>query len=89
MAQMAYLLNRLLALEGHGFVSNTALKDEQLLFASVSLGLGTLASLTAMVCVINFNKGLKPLLQRNSWKQMPHEFEPIHQHRYAERIELD
>jgi hypothetical protein len=88
MGQMAYLLNRILDLEGHGFVANTSLKDEQLLFASVSLGLGTLACLTAMVCVFNFNKGLKPLLQRNNWKQTPHEFEPIHQHRYAERIDL-
>jgi hypothetical protein len=61
-----------------------------LLFASVAVALGTLACLTAMVCVFNFNKGLKPLLQRNSWKNnTPHEFEPINQHRYAERIELD
>jgi hypothetical protein len=86
---MAYLVSRILVLEGNGFYSRTILKDEMLLFASVSLTLGTLACLTAMVCLFNFNKGLKPLLQRNSWKSTPHEFEPVHQHRYAERIELD
>jgi hypothetical protein len=89
MGEMAYLISRILVLEGDGFYSKTLLKDEMLLFSSVALGLGTLACLTAMVCVVNFNKGLKPLLQRTSWKQTPHEFEPIHQHRYAERIELD
>jgi hypothetical protein len=65
------------------------LKDEMLLFGSTSMVLASLASITALVCVFNFNKGLKPLLQRNSWKQTVHEFEPIHEHRYAQRIELD
>jgi hypothetical protein len=86
---MAYLVSRILVLEGHGFYSKTILKDEMLLFAGVALALGTMTCLTAMVCLLNFNKGLKPLLQRNSWKNTPHEFEPVHQHRYAERIELD
>jgi hypothetical protein len=60
-----------------------------LLFGSTSLALASLAFITAIVCVFNFNKGLKPLLQRDSWKSTPHEFEPINEHRYAERIELD
>jgi hypothetical protein len=89
LGEMAYLISRLLVLEGHGFYSKTILKDEMLLFAGVSLALATMISLTAMVCVFNFNKGMKPLLQRNSWKGGQHEFEPVHQHRYAERIELD
>jgi hypothetical protein len=89
MGEIAYLLTRILVLEGKGFLSKTILKDEMLLFASVALGLATLACLNAIVCTFNFNKGLKPLLQRSSWKETPHEFEPVHEHRYAERIELD
>ncbi|KAH4353979.1 hypothetical protein HBH98_013200 [Parastagonospora nodorum] len=89
MGEMAYLLSRILTLKGDGFYSRTILKDEMLLFASVALGLATLACINAMLCTFNFNKGLKPLLHRSSWKQTPHEFEPVHQHRYAERIELD
>lgn len=89
MGEMAYLLSRILVLEGDGFYSRTILKDEMLLFASVALSLATLACLNAMLCTFNFNKGLKPLLHRSTWKQTPHEFEPVHQHRYAERIELD
>jgi uncharacterized membrane protein YGL010W len=89
LGEMAYLITRILLLKGHGWFSKTALKDEQLLFASVALGLASLACITAIVCVFNFHKGLKPLLLRSSWKETPHEFEPIHEHRYAERIELD
>ncbi|OAL01939.1 hypothetical protein IQ06DRAFT_219702, partial [Phaeosphaeriaceae sp. SRC1lsM3a] len=89
LGEMAYLISRILVLLGHGLLSKTLLKDEMLLFAGVALALATLACLNAMVCVFNFNKGLKPLLQREHWKQTPHEFEPVHQHRYAERIELD
>jgi hypothetical protein len=89
LGEMAYLVSRIRVLEGHGFYSKTILKDEMLLFASVSLALATMICLTAMVCVSNFNKGMKPLLQRNSWKGGQHEFEPVNQHHYAERIELD
>jgi hypothetical protein len=89
LGEMAYLITRILLLKGDPWYSNTALLDEQLLFASVALGLASLACITAGVCVFNFNKGLKPLLHRDSWKESPHEFEPIHEHRYAERIELD
>lgn len=89
MGEIAYLISRILVLLGHGLLSKTLLKDEMLLFAGVALALATLVCLNTMVCVVNFNKGLKPLLQREHWKQTPHEFEPVHQHRYAERIELD
>jgi hypothetical protein len=89
MGEIAYLVTRILLLTGDGFFSKTTQKDEMLFFGSVALALATLACVTAVVCVFNFGKGLKPLLQRESWKQTPHEFEPIHQHRYAERIELD
>lgn len=60
-----------------------------LLFASAALALATLACFNAMLCAVNFGKGLKPLLQNESWKRRVHEFEPVNQHRYAERIELD
>ncbi|KAF2845787.1 hypothetical protein T440DRAFT_493206 [Plenodomus tracheiphilus IPT5] len=89
LGEMAYLLNRILAILGTGPRANTALKDEILLFAGTALGLATLACLTAMLCVVNFGKGLKPLLGNYSWKQAPQEFEPVNQHRYSERIELD
>lgn len=86
---MAYLLSRILVLNGNGVRSKTLLKDEMLLFAGTALALATMACFNAMLCVANFGKGLKPLLQNSSWRQKPHEFEPINQHRYAERIELD
>jgi hypothetical protein len=86
---MAYLVTRILLLTGDGWFSKTPQKDEMLLFGSVALALASLACITAIVCVFNFGKGLKPLLQRGSWKQTPHEFEPINQHHYAQRIELD
>ena len=86
---MAYLLSRILVLNGTGERSRTLLKDEMLLFAGTALALATLACITAIVCVCNFGKGLKPLLQNSSWKQTPHEFEPVMEHRYAERIQLD
>ncbi|KAL5121543.1 hypothetical protein ACEQ8H_000615 [Pleosporales sp. CAS-2024a] len=89
MGEMAYMIAKIIVLEGHGFYSKTILKNEMLLFASVSLSLGTLICLNEMICTYNFHKGLKPLLHRSSWKQPPHEFEPVHQHRYAQRIELD
>ncbi|KAH7075769.1 hypothetical protein BKA63DRAFT_543122 [Paraphoma chrysanthemicola] len=89
LGEMAYLLSRILVLTGHGIRANTLLKDEMLLYAGVALALATLACLNAMLCLANFNKGLKPLLQRSSWNKSPHEFEPINQHRYSERIELD
>ncbi|KAH7412188.1 hypothetical protein DE146DRAFT_272998 [Phaeosphaeria sp. MPI-PUGE-AT-0046c] len=89
LGEIAYIISRILVLLGDGLLSMTLLKDEMLLFAGVALALATLACLTTMVCVFNFNKGLKPLLQREHWKQTPHEFEPVNQHRYAERIELD
>lgn len=86
---MAYLLNRILVLNGNSLTARTLLKDEMLLFASVALVLAIAACINAMLCVVNFHKGLKPLLQNSSWKQRPHEFQPVHQHRYAQRIELD
>ncbi|KAH7090371.1 hypothetical protein FB567DRAFT_626361 [Paraphoma chrysanthemicola] len=89
LGEMAYLLSRILVLTGHGIRANTLLKDEMLLYAGVALALATLACLNAMLCLANFNKGLKPLLQRSSWNKSAHEFEPVNQHRYSERIELD
>lgn len=89
LGEMAYLASRVVLLSGGGTMSHTLLQDEMLLFAAAALALSSLTCLNAMLCTFNFGKGLKPLLQNTSWKQRPHEFEPVHQHRYAERIELD
>lgn len=86
---MAYLVSRILVLNGNSIRANTLLKDEMMLFAGTALTLATMVCANAMLCVANFGKGLKPLLQNSSWKQRPHEFEPINQHRYSERIDLD
>lgn len=88
LGEMAYLLSRILVLNGKGIRANTLLKDEMLLLAGTALALATFACFNAMVCIANFGKGLKPLLQNSSWKETPHEFEPVNQHRYAERIDL-
>lgn len=89
LGEMAYLTSRLLVLTGTGPRSNTVLKDEIFFFAGTALALATCAALNAMLCVVNFRKGLKPLIGNRSWKQVPQEFEPVNQHRYSERIELD
>ncbi|KAH8726091.1 hypothetical protein GQ44DRAFT_614761 [Phaeosphaeriaceae sp. PMI808] len=88
LGEMAYLLSRILILTGKGLMSKTLLKNEMLLFAGVTLALATLACLNTMICAVNFKKGLKPLLEISSWQESPHEFEPVHQHRYAQRIDL-
>ncbi|KAF1940225.1 hypothetical protein EJ02DRAFT_406854 [Clathrospora elynae] len=89
LGEMAYLVSRILVLNGNSPLAQTLLKDEMLLFTSVALALGTLACLNAMLCVFNFNKGLKPLLHLSSWKQTPHEFQRVNVRRFSERIELD
>ncbi|CBX92243.1 hypothetical protein IAQ61_000422 [Plenodomus lingam] len=89
LGEITYLLSRILLLTGKSRRANTALKDEMLFFAGTAIALATLACFNAMLCVFNFRKGLRPLLGGYSWNQAPSVFEPVHQHRYSERIELD
>lgn len=61
-----------------------------LFFAGSSLALATVACLNAIVCLLNFGQGLKPLLLDSGWKTGQYEFEPIHVHaRLSSRLELD
>jgi hypothetical protein len=92
MAEIAYLISRILILNGipKSRRSATTLKDEMLFFAGCALTLAIVACVNAMVCLLNFNQGLKPLLLNSGWKQNKYEFSPIHaQARLTSRLELD
>jgi hypothetical protein len=92
MGEIAYLISRILALNGvpPSQRSNTILKNEMLLFSGGALALAIVACVNAIMCFFNFNQGLKPLLMDSGWKQGRYEFEPIHaQGRPYARLELD
>jgi len=92
MAEIAYLISRILILNGipRSQRSNTTLKDEMLFFAGCALTLAIVACLNAVVCFLNFNQGLRPLLLSSGWQQNKYEFSPIHaQARLTSRLELD
>ncbi|OSS43579.1 hypothetical protein B5807_11775 [Epicoccum nigrum] len=92
MAEIAYLISRILILNGipKSRRSATTLKDEMLFFAGCALTLAIVACVNAMLCLLNFNQGLKPLLLNSGWKQNKYEFSPIHaQARLTSRLELD
>lgn len=56
---MAYLISRIIILHGHTLRANTTGKGLMLLFAVVALTLTTAALITSVVCMLNFNRGLK------------------------------
>lgn len=92
MAEIAYLISRILILNGipQSQRSNTILKDEMLFFAGCALTLAIVACAHATVCLLNFDQGLKPLLLNSGWKRNQYEFSPIHaQARLTSRLELD
>ncbi|KAJ5166355.1 uncharacterized protein N7482_005136 [Penicillium canariense] len=65
-AIIAYLLSRIIVLYGHGFRANTADKDMMLLFAFVALFLMTFTFICAVVCTLNFDRGLKLVLNEKA-----------------------
>lgn len=54
-----YLLSRIIVLCGGGLRANTAGKDMMLLFAFIALVLTAATLVCAIICMVNFNRGLK------------------------------
>ena len=61
-AAIVYLVSRIILLKGHSLIANTLLKDEMVFLASVALGFSNMALVAGSICLINFRKGLKPIL---------------------------
>lgn len=59
MALIAYFVSRLIVLNGSGMRANTTGKDMMQLFAYVSLVLTVALLACSVLCLINFNHGLK------------------------------
>lgn len=91
LGEIAYLISRIIVLNGTGLRANTLLKDEMLLFAIIALVFAISACINAVICLANFNRGLKQLLLNPTWKQREsYEFEPVHNLVYLpERLDLD
>ncbi|KAF5985763.1 hypothetical protein FCOIX_1878 [Fusarium coicis] len=62
-AAIVYLITRLIVLTGDGLLAHTLMREEMLLFASFALSFTVISVAFAVLCVFNFGKGLKPLLQ--------------------------
>lgn len=59
---MAYLISRIVVLNGNGLRSMTTLKDEMLLYAGSALTFNMLICVNSLICVAGYGHGLKPLL---------------------------
>ncbi|KAF5253275.1 hypothetical protein FANTH_1871 [Fusarium anthophilum] len=70
-AAIVYLITRLIVLNGDGLLARTLMKEEMLLFASFALSFNIVSVAFAVLCVLNFGKGLKPLLQGQGTNNMP------------------
>ncbi|KAF4980282.1 hypothetical protein FDECE_17911 [Fusarium decemcellulare] len=66
---VAYLISRLVLLLGDGVVSRSWMKGEMILLAVFGLTFNAVSSIAAVVCALNFDKGLKPLLQGQAANQ--------------------
>lgn len=84
-------MSRLIVLHGNGFRSKTEMKDEMVFFALVAVALAIFACINAILCMTNFNNGLKPLLLYQDFNQEQRvKFEPVEAYmRYSTRFELD
>ncbi|RKK77183.1 hypothetical protein BFJ69_g6432 [Fusarium oxysporum] len=70
-AAIVYLVTRLIVLTGDGLLASTLMKEEMLLFATFALVFTTISIAFAVLCVFNFGKGLKPLLQGQGTNNIP------------------
>lgn len=69
-----------MVLYGDSPLANTLLKDEMVFLACVALVLSAIALVTAAICLVNFRKGLKPILLGQVKRQRPvDEFENDYQ----------
>ncbi|KAJ5156088.1 hypothetical protein N7492_008891 [Penicillium capsulatum] len=64
---IAYLLSRIVILNGHTFRANTTGKGLMMLFAIVALVLTTGALIVSVICMLNFNRGLKMVNNQKSY----------------------
>ncbi|KAJ5669255.1 hypothetical protein N7462_010325 [Penicillium macrosclerotiorum] len=76
-AIIAYLLSRIVILYGHGFLAKTAGKNMMLLFAFIALILMVFTLLCAVLCLSNFNCGLKSVLDAKRSEQDAYQFETL------------
>ena len=74
---IAYLISRIVVLCGSGTLANTANKDMMLLFAFVALILMVCTLVCAVVCVFNFDHGLREVLDEKGFKRETCQFEPL------------
>ncbi|EGU79554.1 hypothetical protein FOXB_09958 [Fusarium oxysporum f. sp. conglutinans Fo5176] len=70
-AAIVYLVTRLIVLTGDGLLASTLMKEEMLLFATFALVFTIISIAFAVLCVFNFGKGLKPLLQGQGTNNIP------------------
>ncbi|KAH7173022.1 hypothetical protein DER46DRAFT_679116 [Fusarium sp. MPI-SDFR-AT-0072] len=70
-AAIVYLITRLIVLTGDGLLARTLMKEEMLLFASFALVFTIISIAFAVLCVFNFGKGLKSLLQGQDTNNIP------------------
>lgn len=75
-AMIAYLISRIVVLCGSGTRANTASKDMMLLFAFVALILMVCTLVCAVVCVFNFDHGLRGVLDEKGYKRETCQLEP-------------
>uniref|UniRef100_A0A0D2YFY6 Uncharacterized protein n=1 Tax=Fusarium oxysporum (strain Fo5176) TaxID=660025 RepID=A0A0D2YFY6_FUSOF len=68
---IVYLVTRLIVLTGDGLLASTLMKEEMLLFATFALVFTMISIVFAVLCVFNFGKGLKPLLQGQGTNNIP------------------
>ena len=62
-------MSRIAAIAGNGKRAKTLLKDEMLLFALAAWAVVLATLVTAVLCMINFNHGLKPIFRRQEGAQ--------------------
>ncbi|EMT72672.1 hypothetical protein FOC4_g10004149 [Fusarium odoratissimum] len=70
-AAIVYLTTRLMVLTGDGLLASTLMKEEMLLFATFALVFTIISIAFAVLCIFNFGKGLKPLLQGQGTNNIP------------------
>ncbi|USP72783.1 hypothetical protein yc1106_00057 [Curvularia clavata] len=61
-AFIAYAVSRLMVLYGHTILSRTLMKDEMVFYLSLALASSVFSLVVGFICMLNFGKGLKPIL---------------------------
>ncbi|KAK7190950.1 hypothetical protein DPSP01_009157 [Paraphaeosphaeria sporulosa] len=70
-AEIVYLVSRIVVLNSRSRLANTLLKDEMVFMAVVALGFSAIAFTAGSICVTNFRKGLKPLVLGQVQRKRP------------------